>query len=107
MSKLINVYSDEQQTEIVGRVTYNSNLDHWDGNNWSDGGVGTHIGMSRLKKSGKMVVIHGTQWQGCKDYGVVVSDAEAIQIILDNDPSEMDRWPHLKGQMAATIDSGE
>jgi hypothetical protein len=90
---------------IVGRVKYNSNLDHWDGNNWSDGGVGTHLGITRLSKSGRMVRIHGTQWQGSKDRAYVMTDAEAIQLILDNDPDELENWPHLKALAEAKIET--
>jgi hypothetical protein len=104
MSK-ISVYADESRMEIVGQVTYNSNLDHWDGHNWSNGGTGTHLGITRLKKSGKMVLIHGTQWQGCKDWAEVVSDEQALQAILDNDPSELDNWPHLKALKESIIDT--
>lgn len=100
---MINVYSNEMREKVVARVNYNSRLDHWDGSNWTSGGVGCHLGITRLKKSGQMVIIYGTQWQGERDYGVTVSDEEALQAILNNDPNELENWPHLQKLAEETI----
>ena len=99
---LVNVYENEQRERIVARVKYNSRLDHWDGHNWTSGGVGLHLGITRLR-DGRMVLIYGTQWQGSRDYAVVASDDEALQAILDNNASELDNWPHLKALAEKTI----
>lgn len=104
MSK-VTVYSDDTRDEVVGQVEYNSNLDHWDGHNWTCGGTGLHLGITQLKKSGKYVLIHGTQWQGAKDWAVVVSKEEALQAILKNDPDELEKWPELQKLYADTMDS--
>lgn len=81
----VNVYqrqnNDYGSTTVIGRVRYNADLDYWDGRNWSNGGVGMHKGITKLK-DGRYVIIIGTQWQGEKDYAYVVSKEEALQEIL-------------------------
>lgn len=85
----VNVYADEMDREyVVARVRYNAALDQWDGRNWTNGGVGMHKGITKLK-DGRYVIIVGTQWQGQKDYGYVVSDNEALQEILKSGNSEL------------------
>ena len=81
MTYKVPVYSDQMQTEIVARVRYNELLDYWNGSNWRNGGVGLHLGITRLM-DGRYVLIRGTQWCGDKDYGWVVSDREALEAIL-------------------------
>ena len=44
----INVYEDAQHDEIIARVRYNQCLDYWDGRNWTSGGVGRHLGLTKL-----------------------------------------------------------
>lgn len=78
----VNVYQDEHElSEVISRVRYNSNLDYWDGRNWSNGGVGMHKGITKLK-DGRYVIIIGTQWQGEKDYAYIVTPQDALQEIL-------------------------
>lgn len=78
----INVYDNPYcQDTIIARVRYNQNLDYWDGRNWSNGGVGMHKGITKLK-DGRYVIIIGSQWQGEKDYGYIVTPDEALQEIL-------------------------
>lgn len=77
----INVYENENQEEIVSRVRYNSVLDYWDGRNLSNGGVGRHRGLTKLK-DGRYVLIYGTQWQGEHDYAVIISAERALKEIL-------------------------
>lgn len=74
----VNVYDGN---EIIGRVRYNQNLDYWDGRNFSNGGNGHHKGLTKLK-TGEYVLIHGTDWQGEKDYAEIISKQEALQEIL-------------------------
>jgi hypothetical protein len=77
----VNVYESEESDEVVSRVRYNSDLDYWDGRNWTNGGTGRHKGITKLK-DGRYVIIHGTQWQDEKDKAYIVSPEEAIQEIL-------------------------
>lgn len=91
---MIPVYEDGK---IIARVEYNTNLDFWDGNNWTCGSTGRHLGIVRLKKRKQFVLIHGTQWAGQKDTAEVVSDEEAFQAIMAADqPGFLDDWPDLK-----------
>jgi L-cysteine desulfidase len=90
---MINVYEDGR---IIARVNYNSNLDYWDGHNWTCGGVGYHKGITKLK-SGKYVLIYGTQWEGERDYAEVISKEEALQEILrSGNESLLDKFDDLK-----------
>ena len=85
----INVYEGEEYREqVVARVRYNNALDYWDGSNWSNGGVGMHKGITKLK-DGRYVIIIGSQWQGAKDYGYIVSPEEALQEILQSGNEEL------------------
>jgi hypothetical protein len=78
----VNVYKNEFcEGSVVSRVRYNSNLDFWNGSNWSNGGVGRHLGLTKLK-TGDYVLIYGTDWQGERDFGVLVSAEDALQAIL-------------------------
>lgn len=74
----VNVYDNG---EVVGRVRYNANLDYWDGRNWTCGETGRHKGLTKLK-DGRYVLIHGTQWQGERDYAEVITKEQALQEIL-------------------------
>jgi len=82
---MVNVYDCD---EVVARVEYNSNLDHWDGNNWTSGSTGRHKGITRLK-DGRYVLIHGTQWQGESDSAEIISADEALQEILQSGSSDL------------------
>lgn len=84
----INVFEDEFHSKVVTRVKYNEILDYWDGHNWTNGGVGRHLGITKLK-DGRYVLIYGTQWQGEKDYGRVVSPEEALHEILKSHNTEL------------------
>ena len=80
----INVYEGEEYREqVVARVRYNNALDYWDGSNWTNGGVGMHKGITKLK-DGRYVIIIGSQWQGAKDYGCIVTPEEALQEVLQS-----------------------
>lgn len=72
----IPVYDEDGR--VIARVKYNDKLDFWDGRNITCGSTGRHMGYTRLK-SGKWVLIHGTQWQGERDYGEVISAERLIQ----------------------------
>lgn len=85
----VNVYECEfGGGEIISRVRYNASLDYWDGRNWSNGGTGMHKGITKLK-DGRYVIIIGSNWQGDKDYGYIVSADEALQEILRSQSTEL------------------
>ena len=85
----INVYEGEEfREQVVARVRYNNLLDYWDGSNWTNGGTGMHKGITKLK-DGRYVIIIGSQWQGARDYGYIVSPEEALQEILQSGNTEL------------------
>lgn len=83
----IPVYEHEGG-HIVARVRYNQALDFWDGRNWQNGGLGRHKGITKLV-DGRYVIIYGTDWQGERDYGLVVTPQEALQEILKSGHPEL------------------
>jgi len=92
MSK-VNVYDSEGN--VVARVTYNQDLDFWDGRNWSCGGTGLHQGIAKLK-DGNYVIVHGSQWQGDRAYGEIVSKEEALQAIIRSGALELFDDPRFR-----------
>lgn len=95
----VNVYEGPEYRErVVARVRYNNLLDYWDGRNWTNGGTGMHKGITKLK-DGRYVIIIGSQWQGAKDYGYIVTPEEALQEILRSGNTELlesERFAELK-----------
>jgi hypothetical protein len=90
----VNVYEDGK---VIARVEYNSNLDFWDGRNWTCGSIGRHLGLTRLRKTGKYVLIHGTDLQGEQDSAEIVTDEEAYQAILTSGNIELlEKFPDLR-----------
>jgi hypothetical protein len=90
----VNVYEDGR---VIARVEYNSNLDFWDGSNWTCGSIGRHLGLTRLRKSGQYVLIHGTDFQGEQDRAEIVTDEEAYQAIISSGNTELlDKFPDLR-----------
>lgn len=87
-SNRVNVYEEEYSHEVVARVKYNDLLNKWDGSNWTNGGVGRHLGITKLR-DGRYVLIHGTQWQDEKDYGVIVSNEKALNEILHSNNEKL------------------
>jgi hypothetical protein len=81
----VNVYKDG---DVIARVRYNQNLDYWDGRNWTNGGVGRHKGLTKLQ-DGRYVLIHGTNWQGEKDWAEIISPEQALQEILKSGNTEL------------------
>jgi len=67
--------------KVIARVRYNQILDYWNGDNWINGGVGMHKGLTKLK-TGEYVLIIGTQWQGSKDYAEIITADQAVKEIL-------------------------
>ena len=79
--KKVNVFEDGQ---VVARVEYNDNLDYWDGRNYTSGSTGRHKGLAQLQ-DGRFVLIHGTQWQGERDWAEIITREEATMEILKSE----------------------
>lgn len=90
--KMVNIYEDGK---IIGRVNSNRNLDYWDGNNFTHGGIGRHLGLT-VRRNGDFVFIYTSQWQGDRDWAEVVSDDEALQAILRADAMDLLDNPRFK-----------
>ncbi len=89
--------------EVVGEVEYNSNLDYWDGSNYTCGGAGRHKGLTQLS-DGRYVLIHGSQWQGERNYAEVINEVRAVQEILKSGNIDLfDKYPELDRLRAETI----
>ena len=82
----VNVYEEDGYT-IIAKVEYNQNLDVWDGQNYQNGGVGKHKGITKLS-DGRYVLIYGSQWQNERDYAEVISKTDALQEILRAEKEE-------------------
>jgi hypothetical protein len=90
----VNVY---EGGKVIARVQYNDNLDYWDGKNWTCGSMGRHLGLTRLRKSGQYVLIHGTDFLGEQDSAEIISDEEAYQQILTSGNIELlEKFPDLR-----------
>ena len=81
----VNVYDGN---DVVARVRYNQDLDYWNGRNWQNGGLGLHKGITKLR-DGRFVLIHGTDWQGERDWAEIVSPEQALQEILRSGNTEL------------------
>ncbi len=100
---MIPVY--DQGGEIIAKVSYNDNLDYWDGNNNTCGSTGRHKGLTKLK-SGKYVLIHGTQWQGERDSAEVITPKRAVSEILESGNEKLfEEYPDLQVFMDKQLDS--
>jgi len=90
----VNVY---EGGKVIARVQYNDNLDYWDGKNWTCGSMGRHLGLTRLRKSGQYVLIHGTDFQGEQDRAEIVTDEQAYQAIVSSGNFELlEKFPDLR-----------
>jgi hypothetical protein len=87
----------DSEGKVIARVEENSNLDNWNGSNWTSGSTGRHLGITRLKKSKQFVLIYGTQWQGEQTTAEIVSEYEAYQTIVQHDHDELlEKYQDLK-----------
>lgn len=102
---MINVYRNEDMEEVVARVEYNEKLDYWDGRNRTNGGVGKHLGIAKIK-SGEYVLIYGTQWQGQRDYAEIVSKKKALNEILKSGNDELLEEEKFKDLKELAIEKG-
>lgn len=80
---MVKVYETIGDNKIIADVEYNNNLDIWNGSNWQSGGTGQHKGLTRLE-DGRFVLIHGSDWQGVEDYGIIITEDEALNQILES-----------------------
>jgi len=97
---MVKVY--DENMEIIADVDYNNNLDFWNGNNWTSGSTGRHKGITRLE-DGRFVLIHGSDWQGEKDYGELISKDQALKEILDSDDLDLLDEFDLRDEYEKTI----
>ena len=100
---MVNVY--DENGRVIAMVEANNNLDWWDGSNWTCGSTGRHKGLTRLK-TGEYVLIHGTQWQGERDWAEIITPEQALQEILKSGNMELleeERFSELKALYEKTI----
>ena len=71
-------------SQVIGVVDYVDNLDTWDGNNYTSGRPGRHIGINKTK-SGEWYVCYGTQWQGEQSHAKIITEEEAKQLCIEHD----------------------
>ena len=76
---MINIY--DEHNNILGRVNYSTNLDFYDGRNYSCGSTGLHQGLTKLK-NGNYVLIHISDWQGSSHHAEIISAEQALQEVL-------------------------
>lgn len=83
--------------DVIAQVEYNDDLDYWDGRNYTCGSTGRHLGCTKLK-SGKYVLIHGTQWEGERDSAEVVTGEELLKAAARTGSMNLvlERYPELK-----------
>src|SRR5215470_13207237 len=99
MSHKVPLY--DEHGSCIGRVSYNANLDYWDGRNHTCGSTGRHLGIGKTR-SGKFFLVHGTQWQGERDYAKIVSEQEAKEAVMRRDYTSLYR--DLFGEDIPTLD---
>ena len=98
---MVPVY--DENNNIIAMVKYTTNLDYWDGKNYSSGGVGRHKGITQLE-NGEYVLIFGTDWSGEKDWAKVISAERALQEILaSGNISLLDEFPEIKELAEKTL----
>jgi hypothetical protein len=100
---MVNVY--DENGRVIAMVKANNNLDWWDGSNYTCGSTGRHKGLTRLK-TGEYVLIHGTQWQGERDWAEIITPEQALQEILKSGNMELleeERFSELKALYEKTI----
>lgn len=102
----VNVYGNKDLSgPVVARVQYNESLDYWNGKEWSNGGKGKHLGITKLR-NGDHVLIHGNQWTEQGDYGVIVSDKEALEAIVKSQKLELLKTKKFKDLSILAKDIG-
>ncbi len=100
----VPVYDENER--VIAMVNYTENLDMWNGHDWTNGGAGHHLGLTKLK-SGKYVLVHGTNWEGESDHGEIISPEAALDHILragSLDLLEMKKFSDLKTLMGTKLE---
>lgn len=86
---------EDEDGNIIALVSYNNNLDYWNGSNWTSGSTGRHKGLTQLE-NGEYVLIFGTDWQGEKDHAIIIDPERAVDEILKSENLELfQRFPNL------------
>jgi len=75
---MINIIVDDQ---IIGQVSESTNLDYWDGNNYTCGSTGRHKGLTQLSND-QYVLIHTSQWEGERNSAEAITADQALREIL-------------------------
>lgn len=79
---LITVYLDRK---AVGMVKLNTILDTFNEECWSYGGVGSHLGLTKLRMAINglsYVLIYSSDWAETENYGALVTENVAKQAVL-------------------------
>jgi len=79
----VNVWASEGDRRVIAMVNYQNNLDCWSGHSSTNGGIGRHKGITKLKDD-RHVIIYGTEHPNEKDYALVVTPEKALQEILES-----------------------
>lgn len=73
----------DENNDLVASVKINTNLDYWDGRNWTCGSTGRHKGLTKLS-DGRYVLIHTTQWQGERAHAEIITNKQALSEIYNS-----------------------
>lgn len=74
---MVNVYDSlelGESSNVIAEVKYNNNLDSYPH-------AGRHLGLTMLS-DGQYVLIHGSDYEGEKDYAEIITPEYALQCIL-------------------------
>lgn len=71
-----------------------TNLDTWDGRNFQFDGMGKHAEANRIESDndyrnlqGDILVHHYSQWEGSRDYALILDDDEFNEFVVENNPA--------------------
>lgn len=91
-----------QGDKAHGRVHYTNNLDSWDGHDFSAGGMGSHLGIGKTK-TGLIYAVHGSNWEGGKDWAEVIDREDAKQLLLTHD-ADPELYLEIMGEPIPILD---
>jgi len=72
---------DADYDRCIGQVPYTSNLDQWDGHDYTDGFCGCHLGVGKTR-AGQFYFVHGNQWAGARDTALICTEEEARSAVM-------------------------
>jgi len=81
MDTYITVPLYDANDRCIGRVPYTTNLDQWDGHNYTDGSCGCHLGIGKTR-AGQYYFVHGSQWEGTRDTANICTEDEARSAVI-------------------------